>query len=384
MMRSMLVASALAMALAGQAGAQKTPDPYKVNPFLGKPTANAAARPATTADATTTEEATAQSRAELATPRTEPGYSPPRLADGRPDLQGVWSNASNTTLTRPAKFISLVMGDAEAAKARREHPQNIRQATDDNQKEEDGLLNGRDLAAGRGYNAFWIDPGTNYSLTKGAWRTSWIVDPPNGQVPYSEDGRKWLSSHRSDRGNGFDNPEERSLAERCIFFGRSAGPPLTNGLYNNNYRITQSADAVAIEAEMIHETRIIRLNAKHDPAEINRYAGDSIGRWEGDTLVVETISMNSAGGGSAPLTPSGKIIERFTRYNDKQVLYEFEVHDPALYTQIWKGEIGLNAAPNLYEYACHEGNYGLSGILSGGRANDLKGVSNFQDGRREE
>ncbi|MBI1361211.1 MAG: hypothetical protein GC155_13120 [Alphaproteobacteria bacterium] len=384
-MRFMLApASALAMILVGQANAQNAPDPYKVNPFLGKATAAPAVPAASSLEAATSLEAIAESRAEMAKPRSEPGYSPPRLSDGHPDLQGVWSNASNTVLTRPAKFSSLVMNDAEAAKARREHPQNIRQATDDNQKEADGLLNGRDLAAGRGYNSFWIDPGTNYSLTKGTWCTSWIVDPPNGQIPYSEDGRKWLASHRRDRGNGFDNPEERSLAERCIFFGRSAGPPLTNGLYNNNYRITQSANAVAIEAEMIHETRIIRLNAKHDPAVLNRYAGDSIGWWEGDTLVVETVNMNSTGGGSAPLTPSGKIIERFTRYNEKQVLYEFEVDDPALYTQVWKGEMGLNAAPNLYEYACHEGNYGLSGILSGGRANDRKGVSNFQNGRREE
>ncbi len=204
------------------------------------------------------------------------------------------------------------------------------------------------------------------------------------QIPYSRAGANGWRRNQRDRGNGFDNPEERSLAERCIFFGRSAGPPLTNGLYNNNYRITQSAGAVAIEAEMIHETRIVRLNARHEPAEVNRYAGDSIGWWEGDTLVVETINMNAAGGGSAPLTPSGKIIERFTRYNDKQVLYEFEVNDPALYTQVWKGEMGLNAAPNLYEYACHEGNYGLSGILSGGRANDRNGVSNSQGGRREE
>lgn len=384
MTRLTLVAAVAAFALVGQASAQQAPDLYKVNPFLDKPAGSATPQPTAPATAAATEEAIAESRAELAKPRTEPGYSPPRLSDGRPDLQGVWSNASNTTLTRPAKFSSLVMDDAEAAQARREHPQNIRQATDDNQKEADGLLNGRDLAAGRGYNAFWIDPGTNYSLTKGTWRTSWIVDPPNGQIPFSDDGRKWVAANRRDRGNGFDNPEERSLAERCIFFGRSAGPPLTNGLYNNNYRITQSANAVAIEAEMIHETRIVRLNAAHNPTEVNRYAGDSIGWWEGDTLVVETVSMNPAGGGSAPLTPSGKIIERFTRYNDNQVLYEFEVHDPALYTQVWKGEIGLNAAPDLYEYACHEGNYGLHGILTGGRANDSKGVSNVQEGRREE
>jgi hypothetical protein len=393
-----VAAMAIGMALSGVAWAQQTApkseaDPYKINPFVGSgpgggrlapPRPPRGAAPADEPAAATTPEAIAVATAEMAKPRAEPGYKAPRLAIGQPDLQGVWSNASNTRLTRPAQFASLVMNDEQAAKARREHPQNIRQATDDNQKEADGLLNGRDLAAGRGYNAFWIDPGTNYSLVKGAWRTSWIVDPPNGQIPLTEDGRKLLASRRTDRGTGYDNPEERGMAERCIFFGGSSGPPLMNGLYNNNYRITQSPDAVIIVAEMIHEPRIIRLNAKHGPRELNRYAGDSIGWWEGDTLVVETVDVNPTGGGQASITESGKIIERFTRYNDKQILYEFEVHDPALYSQVWKGEVGLNAAPNLYEYACHEGNYGLDGILRGGRANDRKGIANRASGGREE
>ncbi len=385
-----------ALALSSGAWAQQTAappiDPYKVNPFLNPsagqrlapPRPPRGATPAAEPVATATPEAVAAAATEMAKPRTEPGYVTPRLAIGQPDLQGVWSNASNTRLTRPAQFSSLVMTDAEAAEARRLHPQNIRQATDDNQKEADGLLNGRDLAAGRGYNAFWIDPGTNYSLTKGSWRTSWIVDPPNGQIPVSEEGRKLLAARRADRGTGYDNPEERGMAERCVFFGGSSGPPMMNGLYNNNYRITQSPDHVIIVAEMIHEPRIIKLNAKHGPKELNKYAGDSIGWFEGNTLVVETINVNQTGAGQAAITEAGRIIERFTRYNDRQILYEFEVHDPALYTQAWKGEVGLNAAPNLYEYACHEGNYGLEGILAGGRANDRKGVVNRASGSREE
>src|SRR5262245_57518246 len=200
----------------------------------------------------------------------------------------------------------------------------------------------------------------------------------------TEDGRKLLAARRTDRGTGFDNPEERGMAERCVFFGGSSGPPLMNGLYNNNYQITQSPDAVIIVAEMVHEPRIIRLNAKHNPAGLNRYAGDSVGWWEDDTLVVETINVNATGGGQAAITEGGKVIERFTRYNEKQILYEFEVHDPKLYSQVWKGEVGLNASPNIYEYACHEGNYGLDGILKGGRANDRKGIANRAVGRREE
>jgi hypothetical protein len=244
------------------------------------------------------------------------------------------------------------------------------------------LLNGRDLASGRGYNAFWIDPGTNYALVKGTWRTSWIVDPPNGQTPATTaEGRKILAEQRAvaNRGTGYDNPEERSDWERCVSF-RGGGPPLTNGLYNNNFRIKQSPTHVVIEAEMIHEARIIPLNGKHQPAAMNLWHGDSIGWWEGDTLVVETV--NIARGGQQ-LTASGKIIERFTRYNDRQVLYEFEVHDPVLYSQTWKGEMSLNASPNMYEYACHEGNYGLHGILEGGRNNDRLGIEN-RPGSREE
>jgi hypothetical protein len=118
---------------------------------------------------------------------------------------------------------------------------------------------------------------------------------------------------------------------------------------------------------------------------MNQYLGDSIGWWEGDTLVVETVNINPNGGGQVQLTPNGKIIERFTRYSDNQVLYEFEVNDPALYSQVWKGEVGLNRVnDNVYEYACHEGNYGLLGILEGGRANDRAGKSNGEKGDRDE
>ena len=312
------------------------------------------------------------------------GYTAPHLASGQPDLQGVWSNASNTTMSRPAKFKSLVMTDAENKAAVDANPANVRQKTDDNQKESDGLLTGKDLASGRGYNAFWIDPGKAYANIKGEWHTSWIVDPPSGQVPFSEDGRKLMASNRKPRGSGYDNPEERSAGERCIVgFGGTGGPPMMNVLYNNNYRISQSPSAVVITVEMNHDARIIPLNARHKPSEIKPYLGDSICWWEGDTLVVETINQNPNGASQVQLTPSGKIIERFTRYDNDQILYEFEVVDPALYTQTWKGEVALNRTKGeMYEYACHEGNYGLHGILEGGRNNDRMGKSNARNNDR--
>jgi hypothetical protein len=135
---------------------------------------------------------------------------------------------------------------------------------------------------------------------------------------------------------------------------------------------------------MNHDARIIPLNGKHKPNVLKPYLGDSVGWWEGDTLVVETININPNGGGSVQLTPGGKVIERFTRYNENQILYEFEVHDPALYTQVWRGEMGLNKSPAIYEYACHEGNYGLEGILAGGRAADREGRDIREAGDRDE
>jgi hypothetical protein len=321
--------------------------------------------------------------AAINSPRTEAGYTAPRLAIGQPDLTGVWSNASNTRLTRPGNMPRLVMSDAENERARAANPSNIRQANDDNQNA-NTQFTGKDLASGRGYNAFWIDPGTNYGNVKGTWRTSWIVEPANGQVPFRRD-RPQPAGNRQARGSGYDNPEERSLGERCIVgFGGTSGPPLNNVLYNNNYQIIQSPDAVVIVTEMVHDARIVRLNARHRPPEVNQYMGDSIGWWEGDTLVVETVNQHPGGGSMVQLSDSGKIIERFTRYNDRQIFYEFEVDDPSLYTQVWRGQMSLNASPAIYEYACHEGNYGLHGILSGGRENDRRGVSNVRSGDRDE
>ena len=319
-------------------------------------------------------------RRAISAPRTEPGYKAPRLAIDQPDLTGVWNNSSNTRLTRPASMPNLVMSDAENAKAQAANPSNIRLKTDDNQDEKT-KFDGKDLAGGRGYNAFWIDPGNSYGFVKGTWRTSWIVEPENGQIPFKP---RATGARPQGRGTGFDNPEERSLGERCIVgFGGSSGPPLNNVLYNNNYEIIQTKDHVVIETEMVHDARIVPLNAKHGPASVHKYMGDSIGWWEGDTLVVETINPHPNGGSMVQLSPGGKITERFTRYSDKQVLYEFEVDDPSLYTQVWKGQMSLNASPGIYEYACHEGNYGLHGILSGGRENDRKGIKNAPGGRDE-
>lgn len=297
------------------------------------------------------------------------GYEPPRTPEGRPDFQGTWSNASITTLQRNPRYDFLVIPDEELARVTAEHPQNVRQATDDHLQPGE-LLDGSDLQMGRGYNAFWIDPGQQFGLVRGEFRTSWIVDPPDGRVPYSEQGQELRRQHRAQWVNN-NGPEGRSLGERCLIgFGGTGGPPMLNVLYNNNYRIVQTADYLMIMVEMNQDARIIPIDGEHRPKEWQRWLGDSVGWWEGDTLVVETRHLHpqQAQSGSVNLSGDGVVTERFTRYSDDQILYEFSVEDPIYYTQAWHGEMSFNATDErIFEYACHEGNYGLPGILVGAR-----------------
>jgi len=296
-------------------------------------------------------------------------YEPPRTSEGRPDFQGTWSNASITTLQRNPRYDYLVIPDEELASVTAAHPQNVRQATDDNLQPGE-LLDGSDLQMGRGYNAFWIDPGQQFGLVRGEYRTSWIIDPPDGRVPYSEQGQELRRQYRAQWVNN-DGPEGRSLGERCLIgFGNTGGPPMLNVLYNNNYRIVQTPDYLMIMVEMNQDARIIPIDGDHRPKEWQRWLGDSIGWWEGDTLVVETRHLHpqQAQSGSVNLSEEGVVTERFTRYSDDQILYEFTVEDPVYYTQAWHAEMSFNATDErIYEYACHEGNYGLPGILVGAR-----------------
>ena len=294
-------------------------------------------------------------------------YQPPRTADGKPDLQGTWSNASITTLERNARYQNLVLSDDEVLRATDEHPQNVRLATDDNMVAGE-LPDGSDLPRGRGYNAFWIDPGTNFGHVKGEYRTSWIVDPADGQIPYSDQGRELKAALRR-KNSSFDGPETRPLAERCISTGLRTGPPMINGLYNNNYEIVQTSDYVVLRTEMISHARIVPLNSSHKMQAITPMFGESIGFWEGDTLVVETTNFSPLQEeASISLSSSGRVLEKFTRVSDLQILYEFTVEDPRYYSQAWHGEGRFLATESkVYEFACHEGNYALSGILAGAR-----------------
>lgn len=305
------------------------------------------------------------------------GYQPPRTPEGKPDFQGIWTNASITDLQRNPQYTSLVIAPEDLERLTAQHPQNVRQATDDNLQQGE-LLDGTDLGMGRGYNAFWIDPGTSFGLVKGEYRTSWVVEPDTGRIPYSEQGQALRREYR-ELFSGNDGPEGRSLGERCLIgFGGTGGPPMLNVLYNNHYQIVQTDDYLMIMVEMNQDARIIPIDGQHRPRELQQWLGDSVARWDGDTLVVETISLHpqQAGGGQIPLSDQGKITERFSRWSDGQIYYEFEINDPVYYTQPWRGEMSLNASDSrIYEYACNEGNYGLPGILAGERRAEADAAS---------
>ncbi len=313
-------------------------------------------------------------------------WQPPRTAEGHPDLQGVWTNATITPLERPQKFDKLMLSDAEAQQleqAEAEFNEAANAPTDPKTKAEDLPEScGRGFSgANCGYNNFWVDPGTKVISLNGEKRSSMIVDPPNGKLPAMtpEAQQRFaarMATFRTGGGGLADGPEMRSLGERCIMsFGSSAGPPMIPLLYNNNYQIVQTQGAVMIHVEMVHDVRIVRLDGKPRPENVRTWMGDSIGRWEGDTLVVETTKIRPEQGfrGSAEML---KVTERFTRIGPKQILYRFTVEDPGTYTRPFIGEIAMNATDEkIYEYACHEGNYALPGILAGARADEQAAAS---------
>jgi len=229
-----------------------------------------------------------------------------------------------------------------------------------------------------GYNSFWVDPGDRVLRVDGQPRSSIIIDPPNGRVPaYTDEARARLAKAaaiRKTQGSEFDHPELRPLAERCITsFGNNAGPPmLPNYFYNNSYTIVQSKDTVMILTEMVHDARVIRMNGTHPPAGMRKYFGDSIGRWEGDTLVIETTNFHPSHG-FRNSWENLKVTERISRRDARTLNYRFTVEDPDTFTAPFTGELVFNAmAPGemVYEYACHEANYGLEGVMSGARAQE--------------
>jgi len=299
-------------------------------------------------------------------------YRPPRTSDGKPDLQGVWTNVSLTTLLRSPQFKSNVVPPEEAERIARQRAVAMAKSLEPTDPKAPAPTRGADVG---GYNSFYGDAGERLSKVKGQYRTTWLVDSDTGQLPYSENGRRTFDTELAFTRNNFDGPEARPMAERCIVgFGSTAGPPMINVLYNNHYQIVQTPETVTILVEMNHDARVIRMNGKHLPDNVRPWMGDSIGRWEGDTLVVETTHFHPGErlrtnfSQSFYISTDAKVIERLTRISPTEISYEFAVDDPSIYSKAWHGEMVMTAATgNIYEYACHEGNYALPGILAGAR-----------------
>jgi hypothetical protein len=310
----------------------------------------------------------------------------PRNAFGQPDLQGVWTNATITPLTRPQKFGTRnVLTKEEAAAAEAATQAQIKRAdapTDPNLKVTD-LKNadcGPDGISGFncGYNQGWKDPGERLIDVNGEKRASIIVSPADGRFPpmTAEAQAKMRERMAKMKTGGFyDGPEARAAGERCLVgFGSTGGPPMLPVMYNNNYKIVQTKDEVAIDVEMVHDVRHIRLNGTHEPASIKQWMGDSIGHFEGDTLVVETTNMRPEEGLRGGASDQAKVTEWFTRIGPKNILYRFKLEDPGVYTAPVVGEMTLNPSKGeVYEYACHEGNYAMTGMLAGARAAEKEG-----------
>jgi hypothetical protein len=305
----------------------------------------------------------------------------PLTADGHPDLQGMWTNATITPLERPPEFgHRLVISEAEAKNIEAQNQKFTEEAdapTDPKVRTQDlphscGLgFTGADC----GYNFFWLDRGQSVIAFNGERRSSLIVEPGNGRVPLLPERQKLLTERFLAMRNNFDGPEARPLGERCLLaFGSSSGPPMLPVLYNNHYQIVQNADTVMILVEMVHDARIIRLNGKPLPKNIRKWMGDSIGRWEGATLVVETTNFTELESFRGS-TPDLKITERFTRVAPDTINYQVTLDDPKAYSRAWTAEYPFHAtAEPIYEYACHEGNYALPGILAGAREDEKKGA----------
>jgi len=303
--------------------------------------------------------------AQAPTAKAKPGaakaWTAPRTPDGHPDLQGIWSNATITPLERPAEFAGkATLTEKEAEEFTQ---QNLQQNNFDRR---DG---GAAADVNRAYNAFWYDRGTQTVKTQ---RSSLVIDPPDGRVPALTPEAQKRQAARAERRrlHPADGPEDRSLSERCLNWA-TAGPPMVPSFYNNNYQIVQTPGYVMIVVEMIHDARIIPLDGRaHLPQNVRQWLGDPRGHWDGNTLVVETTNFTDKtrfrGAG-----PNMKLTERFTRVSPETILYEFTVDDPESFTRPWTAQIPMVKSEGpIFEYACHEGNYAMTGMLAGARADE--------------
>lgn len=298
-------------------------------------------------------------------------YSPPQLSFGVPDLQGIWSYETRTGLQRPVHYEDAGLEIDEAAMLDTLEPTD--QILDDYQNF--GTNRRDDETNVGGYDPIYFSIGESLALIDGKYRTSIIVDPANGKIPFKEQA----STTRRQLANSVyefpaalgrsDGPEGRALSDRCLK-AFSSSTPFLSSVYNNNMQIVQSPDHVVLVVEMVHDARIVKIDQEHRDLPYDKWLGDSVGYYEDDTLLVVTKNFNQweivNGYGISP-SVNTVVTERFTRTADDEILYSFTIDDPDLYTQPWTGEMPMRPSEGMYEYSCHEGNHALPGILAGER-----------------
>jgi hypothetical protein len=290
-------------------------------------------------------------------------WAVPRTPDGKPDLQGIWNTSTLTPLERPAEFADKPVLTEQEVK-----DYEARLLRDNNRDRRDGTA---EVDVGRAYNEFWYDRGSHVVQNR---RSSLIIDPPDGKIPaltpQAQQRQAALAEYKKQHPD--DGPEDFTLANRCLLWA-TAGPPMLPGAYNNNYQIVQGPGYVSIFVEMIHDARVIPTDGRpHLPSNVRQWLGDSRGHWEGDTLVVETTNFTDKTNFRGA-SENMRLVERFTRVDANTIAYEFTVNDPSSFTKPWTAQIPMkkNSEP-LYEYACHEGNYAMDGMLRGARAGEKK------------
>ena len=313
----------------------------------------------------------------------------PRLADGHPDLQGTYDLGTITPLERRAGS-PLVLTDEDATKLEKQvadRSDKLNAPIDANRAAPPAGSDGSPGPYGNvgGYNNFWLDPGSRYTTVDGRKRASLLIDPPDGRVPALTEQARTRNAARAIRttsdeaikeddpgfegADAYDDPEQRPLGERCLLgFSSTSGPPiLPTYFYNNLHQIVQTANTVVILTELVHDARIVRMNAQHLPPTIRKWLGDSVGTWEGDTLVIDTTNFTDQTrfrGSSDQL----HIVERLTRVDAKTLRYRFTIDDATTWTKPWTAEYTWPETKDLmYEYACHEGNYAMGNIMRGAR-----------------
>ncbi len=310
-----------------------------------------------------------------------------RAANGKPDLTGTFDAGTLTPLQRPEEYgENLFLSPEDAAKIEAEAAQyaaDRHQVSDPNRKPPPVGGDGTTGGAGNvgGYNRFWVETGTEAFAVDGKFRTSIIFDPPNGRIPEMTEAGKARAAERARlrrpndgsawwldiEGHGpYDGPETLPVTERCIV-GFTGATPTFPSLYNNFKRVVQTEDHIMILIEMVHDARIVRLNAEHPSPEERKWLGHSVGWWEGDTLVIDSRNFHP----KAVLrgaTQDSHVTERLTAQPNGDILYQFTIEDPAAWDVPWSGEYIWKRSPEkVYEYACHEGNYSMGGTLRGAR-----------------